>query len=155
MRMQEVDYEFALLLGGVAGITILNRLTIGGGGYSMVYHDRTYYGLSDTQQLKMDYGGALIALHAFKNQRVSSGVNWFIGGGRACLDSEVEDECVSDTSIFVSHVEAVANIHLAAFIRLGIAFGYSFVGEAEDWVGPGNWDLSGFVGAFKLELGRF
>jgi hypothetical protein len=154
-RLSEIDGAFATTLGGVAGVILAQRLMIGGAGYGLVFHDRKYIDLVDTETLNLGYGGAQIGFYAVRSKRLDGGFNVFLGGGRVCLDSQVENRCVDETAVFVSHVEGTFYIKIAPVVRLAISGGYNFISGANSWHGPDSWDLSGFGGSFRLEFGKF
>ena len=155
-RLSEVDYRFATTLGGLAGVVLAKRLMIGGGGYSMVFHDRKYTSLTDTRTLNLDYGGGQLGVYALRSPKVDGGFNVFLGGGQLCLESSVSGNCASKTSAFVSHLDATVYIRFASVLRLGLSFGYNFIVDTTyAWAGPSNWAMSGFSGSIRLEFGKF
>ncbi len=154
-RLSSLDYAFATTLGGVGGVILGHRVMVGGGGYGLVYHDRDYLSLVDTQRLKLGYGGLQLGVYAVRSKRLDGGLNVLLGGGQVCMDSEVENRCIDETSVFVSHIEGTFYIKLAPVIRLAVSGGYVLFADANRWRGPDSWDLSGFSGSFRLEFGKF
>jgi hypothetical protein len=155
VRMSEIDNAFGLTLGGVAGIILRNRLLIGGGFYGLVYHDRDYLTLVDEQKLHLNYAGGYIGTYALRSNRVDGGFAVFLAGGRACLESTIDNACADQADVFAAHVEGTLYIKLAKIARIGLMFGYDFFAGANDWLGPDDWDLAGFAGTVRLEFGQY
>jgi hypothetical protein len=155
-QLGRLDGVFTTILGGSAAVVVLDRLIVGGSGYGMVYLDRSYPGVEGERKLDLAYGGGLLGVYTARTPRITSSFNLLLGGGRACLRfTQHEKDCDSSANIFVSHLELALYVKMAAFARIGFALGYRFVGAAQDWAGPGNWDLAGGYGAIKLAFGRF
>jgi hypothetical protein len=155
-QLGRLDGVFTTILGGSAALVLRDRFIFGGSGYGMVYLDRDYPSRNGQRALELAYGGALLGIYTARTPRISSAFNLMLGGGRACLRFTQNDRsCDSSADIFVSQLELAVYLKLSAFARLGFAFGYRFIGAAQHWKGPGNWDLAGGYGALKLAFGRF
>ncbi len=155
-QLGRLDGAFTTILGGSGAVVLFDRLILGGSGYGMAYLDRSYPGLDGDRRLELGYGGALLGVFTARKRVISSSFNVMLGGGRACLRfTSNERNCDTSANIFVSQVELALYVKMSSFARVGFSFGYRFVGAAEDWAGPGNWDLAGGYGAFKLAFGKF
>ncbi len=155
LRMHEVDEAFGLTVGAIGGVILANRLLLGGGGYTLVFHERDYSTLTDNYDLHMAYAGGYIGAYALRSARVDGGFGVFLGGGRACMESSVENDCYDKEDIFASHLDGLIYVKLAHIVRLGFILGYHFYAGANDWKGPDDWDLSGFAGTIRLEIGKY
>lgn len=158
LGLTTMDDAFATLVGGGAGFILLDRIIVGASGYGVVYHDRNYPSALTSdgdRRLRMGWGGASIGVYAVRRKVIESSATWLLAGGRACLNFTNDDPlCDESTNVFVSQVEIDVYVKIARILRLGVGIGYRFVG-ATDWSGPGDWDLAGGYGSFKIALGRF
>lgn len=155
LGLTTMDDAFATLVGGGAGFIVLNRLIVGASGYGVVYHDKNYPSVDGDRRMRAAWGGPSLGVYAVRTPVIESSATWLLAGGRACLNFTSDDVvCEESTDLFVSQLEIDVYVKIANIVRLGVGLGYRFVGAA-DWQGPGNWDLAGGYGSFKIAVGRF
>lgn len=150
-----LDRKFAMLVGLAGGVTIRQRVSIGGMLMWLLNPaDAGTSELGSKQRLNTNYGGLLLDVVLVRNSRLDLSLAGLIGGGGACLQNPEKGTCYDRTSFFLGQPSLGVHVRLLPVVRLVFEVGYRFV-VAKEWSGPTGGRLGAPVGTVKLELGWF
>lgn len=143
-----------LLIGADFAVIINERFYIGAAGSALVTPLPAERSDGRTFNLRTQHAGITLAVALLQVRFFTLGIGGLIGGGRACLNDERLDRCVSRAAMFVGEPELSLQFSLTRVLRLVIAGGYRFA-VAQPWSGPSNRELSGATGTLAFRLGKF
>lgn len=150
-----LDGKFAMMVGLGGGMTIRQRVSIGGMILWLLNPaDAGTTELGSKRRLNANYGGLLIDVVLLRKGRVDLSLAGLIGGGGACLQNPEKGNCYDRTAFFFGQPSLGAHIRLLPVLRLVLEMGYRFV-AAKGWTGPASSRLGAPAGTVMLELGWF
>lgn len=150
-----LNRKFAMMVGFGIGLTIKQRVSIGGMVMWLLNPgDAGTTMLGAKQRLNANYGGLLLDVRLVRAGRLDLSLAGLLGGGGACLQNPEKGTCYDRTAFFLGQPSLTAHVFLLPVLRLVFAMGYRFV-VAKAWSGPSGQQLGAPVGTVMLELGWF
>jgi hypothetical protein len=154
IKFSEIKDEFAVLIGGRAGLLINHRFLIGAGGYGLANQipaDNYWPGYD--YFLEMGYGGLVLEYILRPRKLVHLSIYTLIGGGGLCYEDQWYEPWDHD-AFFVAEPGIDLMLNVTKRFRIGIGGSYRYISG----VGLNNLtdeDISGPSGALTFKFGRF
>ena len=154
VKVSSVDGEARAFFGGWAGLSIGDRVYLGGGGYAMSTPvDVAGSGPGTTLELGLGYGGVVVGYRLPLGEGPWwIGANALLGAGNAeVLDPIVGNEIGSD-NFFVGEPEVSLGLQLHSHLNASVGAGYRFLAGVGDLAGLRARDLRALTGTLALHL---
>lgn len=154
VKVSSVDGEARAFFGGWAGLSIGDRVYLGGGGYAMSTPvDVAGSGPGTTFELGLGYGGVVVGYQLPLGEGPWwIGANALLGAGNAeVLDPIVGTEIGSD-NFFVGEPEVSLGLQLSSHLNASLGAGYRLVAGVGDLAGLRARELRAFTGTLALHL---
>lgn len=155
IKFTELNDNFAMLMGGKAGITFARWFGIGGGLYGMVnkMEVHTNYPMRDFN-LDFLYGGLILELILASRKLIHCGAHTLIGCGTVQYKFPLYEEPWYDDIFFVFEPCAEMTLNVTKVFRIDIGGSYRYVYGTE-LNGISDSGLSGAGGYITFKFGKF
>ncbi len=161
MRLTNINKKVGMVVGFRGGVLLGKRLSLGGAYYNL----RRRFGppiLDDdgnSMAMKMAYGGAHVGVTIVRHDNLELNIQSLFGAGMACVSYHLKPtnyahQCVESVRMFVAEPEAVFNVNITDWMRMGFTFGYRVVAR-EKWTPPNDFKLSGAHMGINFDFGWF
>jgi hypothetical protein len=161
MRLTSVNRKVGMTVGFRGGLLLGKRLSIGAAYYNL----RRRFGPpirdddDNAMALKMAYGGALLGITVVRHENLELNIQSLFGAGKGCVSYNVKPTnyahgCVESVKMFVAEPEAVFNVNVSDWMRMGFTVGYRVV-VRERWSPPNDFNLSGAHMGVNFDFGWF
>ena len=151
VKVSSVDGEARAFFGGWAGLSLGDRVYLGGGGYAMSAPvDVAGSGPGTTLELGLGYGGVVVGYRMPLGEGPWwVGANALLGAGNA----EIQDPIVGTSdNFFVAEPEISLGLRLHSHLNASVGAGYRFVAGVGDLAGLRAQDLRALTGTLSLHL---
>ncbi|ATL49439.1 hypothetical protein COR50_20920 [Chitinophaga caeni] len=163
IKFTTLDDKFAVMLGGMAGVMLNSKVTLGLAGYGLANKIETPK-LNDTDPTEywsMWYSGAVVDYTFSSNKLFHWSVGALIGGGGIMKGNRFDDwdEWEGDrwhdaSGFFVAEPQISAEMNITNYLRIGIGASYRLV-RGSDTPGITDNKLSGPAAHFTIKAGKF
>jgi hypothetical protein len=140
--------------GGWAGLTLSDKLAVGGGGFALMSDVELAGSGGDTGfELNMGYGGLTFRFWEPIRGALSGEVGLLLGAGHAEVQTRLTGTEVGSDNFLVGEGELGLSYHILNSVHIGVAVGYRLTSGIQDLPGVSNDDLNAFTGSLFLRVG--